>query len=114
MENRIYKNSLGLITLIHLGVSHWQGTVANLSTAIIALSLVGLIAVFRYFEHNSLPDMRKEFAEFKAACKGDMSSFKVDMNTEVGGRLNSFESSLSKYDAFIIKNPSIGAKSIRF
>jgi hypothetical protein len=103
MENKVYKHILGSLIVIHLAVSHWQNSIGNLSTALIAVSLVGLLGWMKWLEKQEQPDMRKEFA-----------AFKKDMEFHVDNKLGAFESSLSKYEAFMIKNPQTASKSIRF
>lgn len=100
MEKAIYTHSTLVLLLSHLIYSHVTGL--DISKAIVAVFLVGLHAYAQYLKKIELPDMTKEFANFKASITKEISETKHAVDT----RMSSYEEHMSKYDAFIIKNPN--------
>jgi len=108
MEKAIYRHSTLVILLSHLIYSHATGF--DIPKSIAAVFLIGLHAFNKYLEKQEVPDMRAEFSAFKVELNKALEANKKDVEVKVGH----IESSLSKYDTFIIKNPNTAAKSIRF
>jgi len=104
MEKAIYKHSTLVLLLSHLVYSHITGL--DLPKALVAIVLVALRAYNKYLQKLEIPDINKELDRIKLDLSSKIE--KVDIH------LKQVESSMSKYDAFIIKNPASSSKNIRF
>lgn len=108
MEKAIYKHSTLVLLLSHLIYSHITGL--DVSKAITAIFLIALHGYNLYLQKLELPDLNKEFADFK-----NTSSIEVKAtNAELSKRMDEFEANMTKYDAFFIKNQSNPLKTVRF
>lgn len=104
MEKALYKHSTLVILLAHLTYSHATGL--DLPKALVGIFLVGLHAYNKYLQKLEVPDIQKQ-----------LSSITSTLNTRIetlDAHVKAVESSLSKYDAFIIKNPTSASKVVRF
>lgn len=104
MEKAIYKHSTLVILLAHLAYSHATGL--DLPKALIGIFLVGLHAYNKYLQKLEVPNIHKEIDLIKQDLETKIAQVTTDIKT--------VESSLSKYDAFIIKNPTSANKVVRF
>lgn len=108
MEKAIYKHSTLVLLLSHLVYSHITGL--DVSKAITAVFLIALHGYNIYLQKLELPDLNKDFADFKIASSNEV---KIT-NAELVKRMDEFEASMTKYDAFFIKNQNNPLKTVRF
>jgi hypothetical protein len=109
MEKAIYKHSTLAILLAHLVYSHVTGL--DLPKAITAVFLIALHAYNKYLEKLEIPDLNKEFSDFRESITNTIHN----NEQKTSKTMEEFQNSLVKYDTFIIKGQSSNsAKTMRF